>query len=178
MIHLIIWESKFIATILLLKQYIMNNLIENILTQRQLNFHKNLLVSITKVQYISFFLLEAYIILCQSRHYLRHFYQGATGCASITYPGSHHYDDPQTYRNQERIEGVFVIHHPHRKPQHPQGHQKTVGLLWETSHGKGRDPERKVWAQEITEAEDFILHHTVLVETFAGVTGMVKLEKG
>lgn len=27
----------------------MNNLSENILTQRQLNFHKNLLVSITKV---------------------------------------------------------------------------------------------------------------------------------
>lgn len=154
----------------------MNNLSEHILTQKQVIFTKTYLLASQKCNTF-FILLEAYIILCQSRHYLRLFYQGATGCASITYPGSHHYDDPQTYRNQERIEGVFVIHHPHRKPQHPQGHQKTVGLLWETSHGKGRDPKRKVRAQEITEAENFILHHTVLVETFAGVTGMVKLEK-
>lgn len=36
----------------------MNNLSENILTQRQLNFHKNLLVSITKEQYIFLFCLK------------------------------------------------------------------------------------------------------------------------
>lgn len=36
----------------------MNNLSEHILTQKQLNFQKNLLVSITKVQYIFLFCLK------------------------------------------------------------------------------------------------------------------------
>lgn len=59
----------------------------------------------------------------------------------ISYPRCHHYDNTQADGYEEDVEGVFVIHHPHSQAQHPQGHQKTVHLLWQTCHGQGSDPE-------------------------------------